>query len=79
MQKLVVKAVKALSALEKADEMMPMEKNIKTLSPTPSLDMKSGNNESPFVGKAMPFELKYIIINTPNAKNRKLTGKNTNP
>ena len=54
MQKLVVRAVRAESALEKADAMMPMVKNTRTACPIAPVAMKSGRSESPLAGRGVP-------------------------
>ena len=54
MQKLVVNAVVAESALENAEAMIPMAKHTSTTVPISPCAMKSGSNESPLSGKEIP-------------------------
>ena len=75
-QKLVVRAVNAESALEKAAAMMPMVKNISTANPRWPSAANKGSISSPAAGRGMFSCEANNNSRIPSDRNRKLTGTN---
>ena len=78
-QKLVVRAVNAESALEKAAAMMPMVKNISTANHPYSSAANKGSISSPAAGRGMFSCEANNNSRIPSDRNRKLTGTNEMP
>ena len=79
MQKLVVRAVSAESALEKAAATIPMVKNTIVASPNRPSAAKKGRMSSLFSGKAKPDCEARSRSNAPNERKSRLTGTNEIP
>ena len=78
-QKLVVKAVKAESALEKAAAIIPIVKHIKTGKPKQPLAAKNGRMSSPPYGIVNPIFGPNNSNRIPKERNSRLTGTNDMP
>ena len=79
MQQLVVKAVMAESALEKAAATMPMVKGNMTMLPKLPLLTNMGKRLSVCSGMAMPCRAQNVKSNTPRTRKMRLTGRKLRP
>ncbi len=76
---LVVRAVSALSALEKLAATMPMVKSTTTVVPNCPEAANMGSRSSPICGKAMPRADDSHTSKIPSTRKRRFTGTKANP
>ena len=76
---LVVRAVRAESALEKLAATTPIVKNTVTIDPKAPEAANIGNRSSGFSGRAMPCDLASIISSTPRERKSRLAGTKAKP
>ena len=79
MQKIVVRAVSAESALLNEAATIPRVNKISTVFPNCPVAANIGNSSSPEVGSGVPVRRANIDNSTPNPRNSRLTGTKANP
>ena len=76
MVRVVVRAVRAESALEKADATMPIVNSIATVSPNVPVAASPGSRLSARSGTGIPWAEEYMSRRTPRERQMRFAGTN---